>query len=94
MTVTDSWLPTEEQYDDDDILLHPGVVDVGDKPSIHPNFFIGTLNYSLGCPYINDNPIFNTQLFHHALLKSSMRTKGGDKDNSIGHYDALRCKLQ
>ena len=63
MTVTDSWLPPENEYDDDDILLRPGVFDVGDKPSIHPNFFNGTLNDSLGRPYINDDPISNTQVF-------------------------------
>ena len=39
MTVTDSWLPFEEdEYKDDDILLRHGVFDVNVNPSIHPNF--------------------------------------------------------
>ena len=78
MTVTNLWLPPKDEYeyDDDDILLRPGVFDVGDEPRIYPNFFNCTLNDSLGRPYINENPIFNTQVFHHALLKSLMRKKG------------------
>ena len=88
------WLPSKDKYDDDDILLRPDVFDVGDKPVIHPNFFNDTLNDSLRCPYINDDPISNTQVFHHALLKSSMRKKRGEIDNYIKHYNALWCKLQ
>ena len=89
MTVTDSWLPLEDEYEDDNILLRPSVFDVGDNPSIHANFSNGTLNDSLGHPYTNDNPISNTQKLPHVLLKSSMRKKRGDVDNSIKHYDAL-----
>ena len=49
MTVIDSWSPLEDgKYEDDDILLHHGVFDDGGNPSIHPNFFHGTLNDSLG----------------------------------------------
>ena len=95
MTVTDTWLPLEEdEYKDDDILLRPNVFGVSDKPSIYPNFLNGTLNDSFGCPYINDDPISNTQILFHALLKSSMRKKRDDVDNSIKHYDALCCKFQ
>ena len=61
MTMTDSWCPLEDdKYEDDNILLGPGVFDVGGNPSIHPNFFIGTLNDSLSRPYINDDPISKT----------------------------------
>ena len=92
MAVTDSWLSLkEDEYDDDDIPLRPDVFDINDKPSIHPNFFTGTLNDSLGRPYINDNPISNTQILCHALLKSMMRKKRDDTDNSIEHYVALGC---
>ena len=95
MIVTDSWyLLEDDEYGDDDILLRPGVFNVGANPSIHPNFFHGTLNGSLGRPYINNNPISNTQVLHHALLKSLMRIKRGDIDNSIKHYDTLWCKFQ
>ena len=60
MTVTGSWFPLEDdKYEDDDILLRPGVFNVG-NPSIHPNFFHGTLNDSLSRPYINNNPISKT----------------------------------
>ena len=76
-------VPSEDEYDDDNILLRHGVFDVGDEPSIHPNFFNSTLNDSLGRPYINDDHISSTQVFHHALLKSLMRKKRGDIDNSI-----------
>ena len=48
--------PQKNEYKDNDILLCPGVFDVGDNPSVHPNFFNGTLNNSLGRLYINDNP--------------------------------------
>ena len=61
---------------------------------MHPNFFNGILNDNLGSPYINDDPISNIQILHHALLKSSMRKKRGDVENSIKHYDALCCKFQ
>ena len=95
MTVTDSWFSLgEEEDEDDDILLRPGVFDVNGILSIHPNFFNGTLNDSLGCPYINDNPISNTQVLRHVLIKSLMRKKKGDVDNSIEHYDTLWCKFQ
>ena len=76
MMVTDSWNPPKDEYDDDDILVRPVMFDVGCKPSIHPNFFNGILNGNLGCSYINDDPISNTQVFHHTLLKSLMRKKG------------------
>ena len=73
MTVTDSWLHLEEdKYEDDDILLRLGAFDVGGNPSIHPNFFSGTLKDGLVRPYINDDPISNTQVLHHTLLKSSV----------------------
>ena len=95
MTVTNSWLPLEEnEYEDDDILLRPGVFDVSGNLSIYPNFFNGTLDNSLGRSYINDDPISNTQVLYHALLKFSMRKKRGEVDNSIKHYDALQCKFQ
>ena len=86
--------PQPDEYKDDDILLPHGVFNVGDNPSIHPNFFNSVLNDSLGRPYNNDNPLIPTKAFHHALLKSSMRKKRGDVDKSIDHYDALKCKLQ
>ena len=95
MTINGSWFPLEEdEYEYDDILLRSGVFNVGSNPSIHPNFFNGTLNNILGYPYINDNPIFNTQVLHHALLKSLMRIQMGDVDNLIKNYDALQCKFQ
>ena len=95
MTVTDSWDPSQpDEYKDDDILLPYGVFDVGNNPSIHPNFFKGVLNDSLGRLYNNDAPITPTQTFHHALLKFLMRKKRGNLDKFIEHYDALRCKLQ
>ena len=95
MAVTDSWDPPQaNEYKDDDILLHHSVFDVNGNPSIHPNFFNGVLNDSLGRPYINDDPITPTQVFHHTLPKSSMRKKRGNVDKSIEHYNALRCKLQ
>ena len=76
MTVTDSWLFLEEdEYEDNDNYLRPGVFDVGGNPSIHPNFFNGTLNDSLSRPYIIDDSISNTQVLHHALLKSLMKKK-------------------
>ena len=63
MTVTDSWDPSQpDEYKDDDILLPYGVFDVGNNPSIHPNFFKGVLNDSLGRLYNNDAPITPTQL--------------------------------
>ena len=95
MAVVDSWDPPQaDEYEDDDILLPHGVFDVSDNPSIHPNSFNGIINDSLGCPYINDDPVTPTQALHHALLKSLMRNKRSDVDKSIKHYDALRCKLQ
>ena len=95
MTVIDSWDPlADDAYEDDDILLRHGVFDTDGNPSIHPNSFHDTLNNSLGRPYTNNDPISETQVLHHALLKSSMRIKRGDVDNSIKHYDALRCKFQ
>ena len=89
MMVTYSWLPTKHEYDDDNILLLSGVFDVGDKPIIHPKFFNSTLKDNLGCSYINDDSISNTQVFNYALLKSLMRKKRGDTDNSIQHYDTI-----
>ena len=95
MTVTDSWDPqVDDEYEDDDILLQHGVFDTGGNPSIHPNFFHRTLNNNIGWPYTNDDPISATNIKHRALLKSSMRIKRGDVDNSIKHYDALWCKFQ
>ena len=95
MMVTDSWDPlVGDEYEDDDILLGHGVFDTGGNSRIHPNFFHGTLNNSLGRPYTNNNPISETHVLHRALIKSSMRIKRGDVDNSIKHYDALWCKFQ
>ena len=94
MTLTDAWLSPKEQYDTNIIWIRPSVFHVDDKPSVHPNFFNRTTNDSCICPYTNDNPISNSQILHHALVRSSMRTKRGDRDKSIEHYDALRCKLQ
>ena len=69
MAVTDSWDPPQvDEYEDDDILLRHGVFDVNGNPSIHPNFFNGALNDNPGRPYINDNPISNTQMLHRNLL--------------------------
>ena len=49
MTVTNSWDPqVDDEYEDDDILLRHGVFDTEGNPSIHPNFFHGTLNNSSG----------------------------------------------
>ena len=95
MMVTDSWLPLkEDEYEDDDILLRPGVFDVNGNPIIHPNFFNDTLNDSLRRPYINNDRNSNTQVLCHALLQSLMKKKRGDVDNSIEHYDPLWCKFQ
>ena len=95
MTLTDKWdSPPPDLYRYDDILLRHGVFDVGDSPSIHPNYFNGVLNESLGGPYTNDDPLTPTQTLHQALLKSSMRYKKGDVDKSINHYDVIKCKLQ
>ena len=94
MTLSNSWCSPDDEYDDDDILLQHGVFDDGGTPSIHPIFLNGTLNDGLGRPYVHDDPISDTQVFHHALLKSSMRKKRGDVDNSIEYYDALWCKFQ
>ena len=43
---------------------------------------------------VNVDPISDTQILIHALLRSSMRIKKGHVDNSIEHYDALRYKLR
>ena len=95
MTMTNEWLPPKEQYNTDNMLIRPGVFfDAGDKPSIHPNFFNATINDSCGCPYIYNDPISDTQILNHILLRSSMRIKRGDIDNSVENYDALWCKLQ
>ena len=84
MTVTDSRDPhADDEYEDDDILLRHGVFDTGGNPSIHPNFFQGTLNNSIGQLYTNDDPISTTNILHRALLKSSMKNKRGDINNSI-----------
>ena len=56
ITLTNSYLPPEEQYNTENILIRPGVFDVDDKPSIHQNF----LNSNRDRPYINDNSISNT----------------------------------
>ena len=94
MTVTDSWDPhVDDEDEDDDILLQHSVFDTGDHPSIHPNFFHGTLNNSIGQPYTNDEPISTTNIVHRALFKSSMRIKRGDINNSIEHYHALQYKF-
>ena len=92
-TLTNLWLFPKNYYIDDDILLRPGVFDVEDKPSIDPNFFNSTLSEILSWLYINADPISNTQVFHHALLKASKRKKKGNINNSIKHYDALWCKF-
>ena len=44
--------------------------------------------------FSNDDPLYNTQVLHHALLRSSMRIKKGNVDNYIEHYDALWCKFR
>ena len=81
MTLTNFYLPLEEQYNTDITLLHPGVFVVGIKPSIHHNFF----NNSSGYPYINDNPIYNTQMFHPVTLKSSKRIKNDNKSDDTSN---------
>ena len=95
MTVTVSLDPqVDDEYEDGDIFLRHGVFDTGGNLIIHPNFFHGTLNNSIGRPYTNADPISATHVLHRALLKSSMRIKRGDIDVSIEHYDKLRCQLQ
>ena len=94
MTVTNSWDPQVEDYENHNIFLQHGVFDTGGNSSIHPNFFHGTLNNSIGQPYINDDPISKTYILHYVLLKSSLRIHRGDIMKSIEHYDALRCKFQ
>ena len=44
--------------------------------------------------FVNVDPISDTQILNHALLRSSMRIKKGHVDNSIEHYDALWCKFR
>ena len=39
--------------------------------------------------YINDNPISNNQMLHHALLKSSIWIKRDNVDGYIEHYNTL-----
>ena len=64
MAVIDEWDPQPHNvYRDDDILLKHGVFDDGGNPSIHPNYFSGTLNDSLGRPYQNDDPLTPTLIF-------------------------------
>ena len=95
MTVTDLWDPhMDDEYEDDDILLRHGIFGTGGNPSIHPNFFHGTLNNNIGRPYANDDPISATNVLHSALLKSLMSIQRGDIMKSIEHYDALWCKFQ
>ena len=94
MTVSNSLDPQVDDYSDDNILLQHGVFDTGGNPSIHPNFFHGTLNNSIGQAYVNEEPISKTNILHCALLKSSLRILRGDTMKSIEHYDALRCKFQ
>ena len=95
MTGTDSWDPlVDDEYEYDDVLLQHGIFYTGGNPSIRPNFSHSTLNNSLDQPYTNNDPISETQVLHHALLKSSMGIKRGDVDNSSKHYDALWCKFQ
>ena len=43
---------------------------------------------------VNVNPISDTQILNYALLRSTMRIKKDHVDNSIEHYDALRCKFR
>ena len=74
MMVTDSWDPlADDKYEEDDILLRHGVFDTGGNPSIHPNFFHGTLNNSIRRLYTNNDPISATHVLHRTLLKSWMR---------------------
>ena len=95
MTVTNSWDPhMENNYEDDNIFLQHGVFDTGGNPSIHPNFFHGTLNNSIGLLYTTNNPISKTNVLHHALLKYSLRIHRGDIMKSIEHYNAFWCKFQ
>ena len=85
----------DKQHNNNDILLHPGVLsEVVLVHSIHPNFFNDTINNSRGQLYTNDNPISNTQILNHALLRSSLRIKRGNIHNSIEHYNALRYKFR
>ena len=85
MTVSNSWDPQVDDNSDDNILLQHGVFDMGGNPSIHPNFFHGTLNNSIGQVYVNEDPISNTNILHCALLKSSLRIHRGDTMKSIEH---------
>ena len=94
MTLTEDWLPFEEQYNNDNILTCPSVFyDVRAAPSIHPKFFNDTINNSRGCPNINEDPIFRHLDIppHHSL--TFHKNKNGNVDNSIENYDALWCKF-
>ena len=75
--LTSSYFPPKEQYDADITLVNPGVSDVGDEPSIYQNFF----NDSCSCPYINNTPTFNTQIFNPAILKSYKKIDNGAESN-------------
>ena len=48
---------------------------------IHQNFF----DNSRGRPYINGDPIYNTQIFHPAILKSSKKIKNGTKSDDTSN---------
>ena len=94
MTVTKSWDPQVDDYKENNILLQHGAFATGGNPIIHPNYFHGTLNNSIGQPYTNEGPFSKTNVLHHALLKSSLRIHRGDIMKSIEHYDALWWKFQ
>ena len=64
MTLTKSYLPPEERYDTDITMVPLGVFRVDDEINFHQNFF----NNQRGRPYINDDPIYNTQMFHPVIL--------------------------
>ena len=81
MTLINSYLPLEEQYNTDITLIRPGVFDVGDNPSIHQNFF----NDSRGHPYTNNDPISNTQMSYPTILKSSKRIKNDAKSDDTSN---------
>ena len=87
--------PYDKQYNNNNVHLHLGVLSDADViSSVYPNFFNDTINDSRGRPYTNTNPITDTQILHHSLLRSLVRIKRANLDNSTKDYDAFRCKFR
>lgn len=92
----DSWLTPEKQYNPDNILIRSDVFDVGDEPSMHPNFFNCISNDSRGHLYVNNNSISDTQILHHVLLRSFIRMNRGNieiQSSIMMHLGANYSKL-